>query len=246
MMRAWGRGAGDGADAAAGAECRRPLLPPLHFRHHRPAQRGGDSAPPGALQLHQHRDQLGAFGARHLSAVFVALYSCRWSVRLPDAPVLLGGKIILARSLEVEESLRVIEEEGCTVILGVPTIFQMWMKSPRFAAADFSRVRWFVSGGAPCPEATMQVWREQKGVVFRQGYGLTEVGPNCFSMTDAESLPKSGSVGKPIFHSEMRIVDESGRERPVGEVGELLIRGPHVCSGYWKNPQASAESIRDG
>jgi len=181
-----------------------------------------------------------------ISPVFVPLFHAGGLFAFLTPLFYLGGKIILARSLEVEESLRVIEEEGCTVILGVPTIFQMWMKSPRFAAADFSRVRWFVSGGAPCPEAIMQVWRKQKGVVFRQGYGLTEVGPNCFSMTDAESVPKSGSVGKPIFHSAMRIVDESGKEQPVGAVGELLIRGPHVCSGYWQNPEASTKAIRDG
>lgn len=181
-----------------------------------------------------------------VSPVFVPLFHAGGLFAFLTPLFYLGGKIVLARGLEVEESLRVIEREGCTVILGVPTIFQMWMKSPRFAAADFSRVRWFISGGAPCPEAIMKVWREQKGVVFRQGYGLTEVGPNCFSMADAESVPKSGAVGKPIFHSEMRIVDASSVERPAGEVGELLIRGPHVCSGYWNNPQASAEAIRDG
>ena len=181
-----------------------------------------------------------------VSPVFVPLFHAGGLFAFLTPLFYLGGKIVLARSLEVEESLRVIEQEGCTVILGVPTIFQMWMKSPRFPEADFSRVRWFVSGGAPCPQAVMNAWREQKGVVFRQGYGLTEVGPNCFSMTDAESVAKSGSVGKPVFHSEMRILDETGGERPIGEVGELLIRGPHVCSGYWEDPNASAEAIRDG
>jgi len=92
----------------------------------------------------------------------------------------------------------------------------------------------------------MAAWRERKGVIFRQGYGLTEVGPNCFSMTDGESVTKSGSVGKPIFHTQMRVVDESGCALGAGEVGELLIRGPHVCSGYWKDPEASARVIRDG
>jgi len=183
---------------------------------------------------------------RDVSPVFVPLFHAGGLFAFLTPLFYLGGKIILARGLEVEESLRVIEEEGCTVILGVPTIFQMWMKSPRFATADFSRVRWFISGGAPCPEAIMDAWREQKGVVFRQGYGLTEVGPNCFSMTDAESVTKSGSVGKPIFHSEMRIVDEADKELPADTVGELLIRGPHVCSGYWENPEAGAAAIRDG
>ena len=181
-----------------------------------------------------------------VSPVFVPLFHAGGLFAFLTPLFYLGGRIVLARSLEVEESLRVIEVEGCTVVLGVPTIYQMWMSSPRFAEADLSRVRWLISGGAPCPEALMNAWREQKGVVFRQGYGLTEVGPNCFSMTDAESVPKSGSVGKPIFHSQMRIVDEEGRERPVDEVGELLIRGPHVCSGYWNNPEATSQTIRDG
>jgi len=181
-----------------------------------------------------------------VSPVFVPLFHAGGLFAFITPLFYLGGKIVLARSLDVDASLRVIEREGCTVILGVPTIYQMWMKSPRFATADFSRVRWFVSGGAPCPDAIMNAWRERKGVVFRQGYGLTEVGPNCFSMTDAESVSKSGSVGKPIFHSEMRIVDEGGRECPADAVGELLIRGPHVCTGYWENPEASAQAIRDG
>jgi len=93
----------------------------------------------------------------------------------------------------------------------------------------------------------MYTWREKKGIIFRQGYGLTEVGANCFSMTDEDSVPKTGSVGKPIFHSKMRVVDpETGEEVPIGESGELLIWGPHVCSGYWRNPGATANSIKDG
>ena len=93
----------------------------------------------------------------------------------------------------------------------------------------------------------MHAWRKKKNIIFRQGYGLTEVGANCFSMTDGESGPKTGSVGKPIFHSKMRIVNpETGEELPAGEVGELLIWGPHVCSGYWHNPEATSEAIKDG
>jgi fatty-acyl-CoA synthase len=66
-------------------------------------------------------------------------------------------------------------------------------------------------------------------------------------MTDDDSVPKTGSVGKPIFHSKMRIVDpESGVDVPVGEAGELLIHGPHVCAGYWRNLKATASAITDG
>jgi fatty-acyl-CoA synthase len=162
-------------------------------------------------------------------------------------PVLyVGGRIVLGRSFDPDESLRIILREKCTVILGVPTLFQMWLRSPEFEKADFSHVHFFISGGAPCPPSLMQEWRERKNIVFRQGYGLTEVGANCFAMTDEDSVPKTGSVGRPIFHSKMRLVDSDGSDVPVGEPGELLIAGPHVCLGYWKNPDATARELVDG
>jgi fatty-acyl-CoA synthase len=154
--------------------------------------------------------------------------------------------LVLARGFEAEESLRVILQEKCTVILGVPTLFQMWFNSPQFPSADFSHVHFFISGGAPCPPALINAWRQAKGIVFRQGYGLTEVGANCFSMTDENSVPKTGSVGKPIFHSQMRLVDDQDQVVPPGGSGELLIKGPHVCLGYWNNPEATAKAIRNG
>jgi fatty-acyl-CoA synthase len=159
-------------------------------------------------------------------------------------PILyVGGRIVLTRKFDVNDSLKILVDEKCTVILGVPTLFQMWMNTPYFEEADFSHVHFFISGGAPCPVSLMEAWREAKGVIFRQGYGLTEVGTNCFSMTDEESAPKSGSVGKPIFHSWMKLVDRENRPVPSGETGELLIAGPHVCLGYWSNPRASQESL---
>lgn len=163
-------------------------------------------------------------------------------------PILyVGGRVVLARTFEPEASLRTIVDEKCTVILGVPTLFQMWQETIFFRDADFSRVHFFINGGAPCPPSIVQQWRRTKRVNFRQGYGLTEVGVNCFSMTNEQAIQKPGSVGKPIFHSEMRIVNpETGDEVANGFEGELVIRGPHVCLGYWRNPEATAAAIRDG
>lgn len=158
----------------------------------------------------------------------------------------VGGRIVLGRVFDPEASLRLIDAERCTVILGVPTLFQMWMNSPAFAAADFGQVHFFISGGAPCPPTLIADWHRLKGVTVRQGYGLTEVGVNCFSMTDEEALQKIGSVGKPIFHSDMRLVDAQGNDVPLGATGELIIRGAHVCLGYWNRPDATAEALRDG
>ena len=158
----------------------------------------------------------------------------------------VGGKIVLARGFDSERSLALIQRQRCTIVLGVPTLFQMWMNSPSFAAADFSAVRYFLSVGAPCPASLIRAWRAAKGGVLRQGYGLTEVGVNCFTMTDEESARVVGSVGKPIFHSRMRIVDGDGRDVARGATGELIIWGPHVCAGYWRNPEATAKALRDG
>jgi len=157
-----------------------------------------------------------------------------------------GGRVIMARSFDPEASLQLIVDEKCTVILGVPTLFQVWMNSAQFEKTDFSHVHFFISGGAPCPPSLIAAWSKRKGVAMRQGYGLTEVGVNCFSMTDEDALRKVGSVGKPIFHSEMRLVDEQGHDVAVGQTGELIIKGPHVCVGYWNNTEATQQSLKDG
>lgn len=158
----------------------------------------------------------------------------------------LGGRIVLARTFDLAASLRAIETEKCTVLLGVPTIYQMWLDAPEFEQTDFSSVRWFISGGAPCPPSLIEAWRAATGKPFRQGYGLTEVGTNCFTMTNEEAAQKVGAVGKPIFHSKMRLVDKNGRDVPQSETGELIIHGPHVCAGYWRNAAATTEALRDG
>jgi fatty-acyl-CoA synthase len=184
---------------------------------------------------------------KDVSPVYTPLFHAGGLFAFLTPLMYVGGRILLAKSFDVEASLQDIVNERCSVILGVPTLFQLWMNSPKFTKINFSHVHFFISGGAACPVDLMQTWRKNKGVVFRQGYGLTEVGPNCFSMTDEDSVPKSGSVGKPIFHSKMRLVDpETGQDVPVNEPGELLISGPHVTTGYWHNPEATAKTLEDG
>lgn len=162
-------------------------------------------------------------------------------------PILtIGGTIILHRSFDVNEVWRVIEQERCTVVLGVPTIYRMLMEAPGFATANLGHVRAFFSGGAPLPEYIIDAY-QRRGVVFKQGYGLTEVGVNCFAMTVEESIRKKGTIGKPLMFTEAKLVDAEGQEVPANEVGELLLRGPHVCQGYWNNPEATSEALdRDG
>jgi fatty-acyl-CoA synthase len=182
--------------------------------------------------------------ADDVSLVFTPLFHAGGLFAFLTPLLYLGGRIVLFRTFDQDAIFRSIAEERCTAVLGVPTIYRMLMDSPGFAEADFSHMRFFISGGASLPVDLARDWLAAKGGVLRQGYGLTEVGVNCFSMTDEESVRKLGSVGKPIFHSKMRLIDpNTGQDVPTGQEGELIIWGPHVCTGYWRNRQASAESL---
>jgi fatty-acyl-CoA synthase len=154
----------------------------------------------------------------------------------------IGGTIVLHRGFDPAEIWRTIERERCTVVLGVPTIWKLLMEAPEFHQVDLSSVRWFISGGAPLPLYIIEAY-QRRGVTFKQGFGLTEVGVNCFSMTCEDSRRKAGSIGKPMMFTEAKLIDSEGREVPTGDVGELLLRGPHVCQGYWNDPQATAAAL---
>jgi fatty-acyl-CoA synthase len=151
-----------------------------------------------------------------------------------------GGTIILHRRFDPGEVWDVVQRERCSVVLGVPTIWKMLMEHPSFAGTDLGSLRWVISGGAPLPAYIIEEY-QKRGVVFKQGYGMTEVGVNCFSMTVEESFRKAGSIGRPMLYTEARLVDAAGCDVPAGEVGELWLRGPHVSSGYWQNPAATEE-----
>jgi len=154
----------------------------------------------------------------------------------------VGGTIVLLAGFDPAEVLATIARERCTVALGVPTIFRILQEHPDWATADFSSIRYFASGGAPLPLDIIEKW-QKRGANFKQGYGLTEVGVNCFAMSVEESVRKAGSIGRPMMFTQAKLTDEAGREVPVGEVGELLLKGPHVCKGYYRNPEATAASL---
>ena len=156
-----------------------------------------------------------------------------------------GGTVVMLRSFDVEKVLHALAQHRCTIFFGVPTIFQMMLKSPQFDTTDLSAMRYFISGGAPCPVPLIEAI-QKRGVAFTQGYGLTEVGPNCFRLSLNDAVRKTGSIGFPTFHSEARIVDETGHDVARGAIGELLLRGGHVCSGYWRNSEATAAALSDG
>jgi hypothetical protein len=106
-------------------------------------------------------------------------------------------------------------------------------------------LRWIMSGAAPVPVSLIEAYAKL-GIEIHQVYGLTETcGPACL-ISAADALRKAGSTGKAFFHTDVRVVDEAGRDVAPGQAGEVLIRGKHVMQSYWNRPDATAETIVDG
>jgi len=157
----------------------------------------------------------------------------------------LGGTNVIMRSWNAEQALEWIERERVSMFFAVPTQFLQMIESPRFATADLSSLRFVISGGAPCPVSIIEAFAH-RGIVFKQGFGLTEVGPNCFCLEGRDSVRKAGSIGFPNFFVRARVVDDEGRDVAPNVVGELVLQTPAMFSGYWKNPEATREAVREG
>lgn len=157
----------------------------------------------------------------------------------------VGGRVILMSQFDAGEYLRLMRTFGATLMFMVPSMYRALAEHPAFAVADFSKVRWAISGGAPCPAGIIRTF-EDSGVRFKQGYGLTEAGVNCFSITLDEAAEKPDSVGRPLPHVDADIRREDGTVCDDYEIGELTLAGDAVCAGYFEQPQAWGEVFCDG
>ncbi|KUG08211.1 acyl-CoA synthetase [Solirubrum puertoriconensis] len=167
-----------------------------------------------------------------------------WNVLL--TPLLhRGGRVGLMKKFQADRVLQLLQSERADVFMGVPTMLKMMVDSPAFAQADLSATRYFIVGGEALPLEVIRTW-DRKGVKIRQGFGLTEVGPNLFSLHQDDATRKIGSIGRPNFYVDIKLVDETGREVATNEVGELCLSGPCVTPGYWRDAEATATAIEDG
>jgi fatty-acyl-CoA synthase len=155
----------------------------------------------------------------------------------------IGGTSIICRAFDPDQTFDLIRQYPVSVYFGVPTVFLMLQQHPRWESADFSKLKLVISGGAPCPMPIFETFWE-RDVDFKTGYGLTEAGPNTFWLPPEDVRRKPGSVGFPLFHVDVGIVREDETPCDPEEIGQLVIRGPHLCRGYWNNPEATAEAIR--
>ncbi len=157
----------------------------------------------------------------------------------------IGGSIILMRYFDPRLTLRVIEKERATVVIGVPTMFYEMTRMPEFFSTDFSSVRFFKSGGGMTPSTLLEKYLNL-GKPFYQGYGLTEAGPNLL-YTPPEIVKEAPmSVGKQSIFVELKVVNEKGEEVGPNKVGELIVRGPITFSGYLGMEKETEETILPG
>ena len=156
-----------------------------------------------------------------------------------------GGYVCLMPRFEPAEVLRLLQEKRATLFMGVPTMLRLIAEESAFAKASFPDLLYLIVGGEPMPVPLIETW-DAKGVKVRQGYGLTEVGPNLTSLHQDDAIRRKGSIGRPNFYVQTRLCDERGREAGAGERGELWLRGPMVTPGYWRNPEATAAAFTEG
>lgn len=167
-----------------------------------------------------------------------------WNVLLTPF-VLHGAYTLLMRNFDADAVLDVLSNQNHTIFWGVPTMLKMMREAEKYADANFSKIRYFVVGGEAMPIPDIQEWNT-KGVAIRQGYGLTEVGPNVTSLNQEFVITKQGSIGYPNFYYNIKIVDENGNQVAPGQSGELWLKGPTVTPGYWNNSEATHKTITDG
>jgi fatty-acyl-CoA synthase len=157
-----------------------------------------------------------------------------------------GATVVLEAAFDPGRVLELVARRRVTTMAGVPTNYQMIGQHPGFDGADLSSLRSAVVGGAAMPYTLVEQWHG-RGVALFQGYGLTESAPNVFCLDDADALSHPCSVGRPYPYVEVALLDcERGGVIDGPAQGELLVRGPSLFAGYWRDPAATAAVMDDG
>ncbi len=162
-----------------------------------------------------------------------------------NATMLAGGTLTLLPRFDAGKALEIIARDRVTIFEGVPTMYAGMLHHPAADSADTTSLRLCVSGGAAMPAEILRGFEQKFGCMILEGYGLSETSPVA-SFNHPHRPRKAGSIGTPVEGVEMRLVSDAGGPVPVGEVGEIAIRGHNVMKGYWGKPEATAEAIPDG
>ena len=157
--------------------------------------------------------------------------------------VIFGGTTILIRAFDPVQVLTLLEREKVTIFAAVPTMYQMLTTASNWDSANLSALRFCTSGGAPLPVPLVEKYTKEKGIRFKQGFGMTEFGPGIFALAPEDAIRKAGSIGRPNFFVDAKIVGEQNQFLGPNEAGELVLNGPSYSSGYFNNPEASQAAV---
>jgi fatty-acyl-CoA synthase len=160
-------------------------------------------------------------------------------------PLTRGLSIFYERGFEPARTLRRLEEEKIQVMAGVPVLFEQMAKQPGFAAADLSSLELATIAGARAPVPVIRAWLD-KGVLLRQAYGMTELGGISSLNPPEQAVDRPESIGRGTVFTRHRVVRPDGTDCDAEEPGEIIVAGPGVTPGYWRNEAAYAEAMRDG
>jgi long-chain acyl-CoA synthetase len=162
-------------------------------------------------------------------------------------PIFTQSTLVMVPRYDADKVVQGLSDHRITIFAGGPApIYMGLLLSPLFAKADLSELRYCPSGGAPCPAELHRQWREKTGQPILEGWGMTEGAPFCLNPYDGKR--KLLSVGNPTPGTELQVVDLETGERvlPIGERGELRVRGPQLMTGYRNQPEETARTLRDG
>jgi acyl-CoA synthetase (AMP-forming)/AMP-acid ligase II len=158
-----------------------------------------------------------------------------------------GGSLVILKKFDPVEILKAIDQEKVTNLWLSPAMTIMLFNEPSFDQYDVSSVRFIIDGGEKMPVTLIKQFKDKfPNAWFADAYGLTETVSGDTFLAKDRMLNKLGSVGKPVPHLHVRVVDENDNDAPPNELGEICLKGPKVFKGYWKNPEATAEALRGG
>lgn len=181
--------------------------------------------------------------------VVLPLFHSYGQTVMMNAGFLAGCTLVLLPRFEAGAALKLMQDEKVTLFAGVPTMYWDILNYPDLDKFDLAKIKQSLricnSGGAAMPVEVMRAFEKKFEVPILEGYGLSETSPvACFNRIDRER--KAGSIGLPVWGVEMRCVDEQMNDVPVGEPGEVIIRGHNIMKGYYKRPEATEEAFRGG
>ena len=216
-----------------------------------PYSSGTTGLPKGVMLTHynltSNMRQLLATGLTDENSVllaFLPFFHIYGLMVLLNVTLVTGATCLVMPRFDPDQTLAFIEKYKVTDFFVVPPALLARANHPKLSETDLSSLHFILSGAAPLPPEVSAMAAERFGCPMIQGYGMTETSP--LTNTVPIEAPKDNSVGPAVPDTEEKIVDMStGDEMPTGEIGELLIRGPQVMQGYWKNPDATAETILD-